>query len=144
MKRWLTTALVSIGPILALGCGARSGDQPELGLVTGRVTLDGQPVEGVVVAFVPKPGRASTGLTDKNGNYALTYLGRVMGAKVGAHRVVITTPGQDDPDLAVEERIPKQYNSESTLSEEVKPGRNTFDFDLKSSPADQIAMPSVH
>ena len=58
--------LVGIGLLIPLeGCGTR----PTFGKVSGTVTLDGQPLAGVTVYFLPKEGRRSFGITNKEGQY---------------------------------------------------------------------------
>jgi hypothetical protein len=66
-----------------------------------------------------------------------------MGAKVGPHKVFVR-PTEMPPEeaaangsrggarVAPPPKIPAKYNKRSTLTAEVKPGRNTFDFALES------------
>lgn len=71
------------------GCSGNSVKYPTLASVTGTVTLDGQPLEGATVTFVPATGRASSGLTDASGYYSLQYTKTIAGATLGQHRVMI-------------------------------------------------------
>lgn len=72
--------LIIPGLILACfltGCGRT----PEtLVPVAGKLLIDGQPLEGVVVTFIPEitqKGRlGGTGITDETGDFTVTYLGR--------------------------------------------------------------------
>jgi hypothetical protein len=126
--------------VLLGGCGGGPKDQPDLGTVSGQVTLDGKPVAGAVVTFQPKEsGRPSTAETDLQGNYQLIYSSREMGAKVGLHSVRVTTevpvsyddagkviPGSGKPEI-----IPDRYNANSELEHEVKPGPNEINLELK-------------
>ena len=128
------------------GCG--SGDQPELGQVSGTVTLDGKPLSGVAVVFHPESGRPARGRTDLGGRYELTYIRDTMGTKVGRNRVEIAPNEEgedepespedvDDPNVKPPVRpgrpvVPARYNTRSELEADVKPGENTFDFPLKS------------
>ncbi len=126
--------LLIAAAFLVSGCGA-PGNRPELGSVTGIVTLDGQPQAGVIVSFQPEKGRGSFGLTDEQGRYNLNYIFDVPGAKVGRHTVSISTPKGDDSDpssLLIKERIPAQYNVKSTLTTDVQPGSNEIDCELTS------------
>jgi hypothetical protein len=121
--------------LLAEGCGSGApADQPELGEVTGVVTLDGKPLPNVIVTFNPAKGRPSIGTTDEMGSYTLSYLGHLDGAVVGPNTVTIATP-QDHPDPPghpFKDPIPAKYNNETTLTADVKPGANEFNFDLLS------------
>lgn len=118
------------------GCGSES-DLPETAPVRGVVTLDGQPVAMARIYFSPQDGgQTSEGLTDPAGRYELRYKRDVMGAKLGKHKVVITTyeePTRED-DLSVSggvpERIPRKYNEQTTLEKEVVAGDNVIDFSL--------------
>ncbi len=133
--------------------GCTPSDQPDLGRVSGTVTLDGDPLVGVSVVFLPDEGRPSSGVTDAKGMYELTYIRTTRGAKVGNHRVEIgggEGSGEEDSDSEPENPdsqpqaapkpkqsnkpvIPAKYNSKSELKEEVKAGNNTINFALTSS-----------
>ncbi|HEY7312633.1 MAG TPA: carboxypeptidase-like regulatory domain-containing protein [Gemmataceae bacterium] len=81
--------------VLTAGC-AKTAD------VKGRVTLDGQPVVGATVLFVPEPGNAArpaSGLTDSDGNFRLTTYRSDDGAVPGAYRIVVRkTKSFPEPD----------------------------------------------
>ena len=109
------------------GC-ADTGDRPELGEVEGVVTLDSKPLAGALVTFKPDLGKPSFAKTDENGNYRIAYLRDISGAKVGTHRIKITTATEENP----EETVPSRYNDESELVREVSPGNNQLDFHLES------------
>ncbi len=128
------------------GCGG-AGDQPELGEVTGVITLDGKPLSGVAVVFQPESGRPARGMTDAEGKYELTYIRDTKGAKIGPNRVEIEpseegeegeqTETSDEvvtqlPRQARSEKpkIPARYNVHSELNADVKAGTNKFDFNL--------------
>jgi hypothetical protein len=132
--------LVTGGLLLSAGCSAKS-DQPDLGVVRGTVTIDGKPLEGAVISFSPtEGGRVSQDKTDAKGSFNLIYIGNTRGAKTGKHSVRITTAYEAvDPTtgqmVEQEERVPKRYNSTNTvLAADIKPGKNTVDFDLQSTP----------
>lgn len=125
--------LLAITVMTAIGCG---GSTPDVGLVTGTVTLDGQPLENAEVVFAPATGRPSTGLTDSGGRYELTYIRDVKGAVPGTHAVRITTRPESRPDdyqgPAFRETISAKYNTDTVLKAEVEAGANTYNFDLES------------
>lgn len=135
MQNRLSRKIVAIVASLVIaGCSGRT-DRPELGEVSGKVTLDGQPAAGVLVLFHPEKGRGSSGVTDKEGNYKLNYLHDTPGAKIGVHKVAIATPQEDESDpeaRKIPERIPKQYNASTTLTADVKAGANEINFPLTS------------
>jgi hypothetical protein len=114
------------------GCGRP--EHPDVGRVSGVVTLDGQPLAEATVMFQPTQGRASIATTDSAGKYSLTYLDGVPGALLGAHNVIIRTeiPGEDGQPPIAKEKLPKKYHERTELTAEVKRGSNTFDFALTS------------
>lgn len=109
MARLLGSMAVCLAALAILGCnqgGSSLGTIP----VSGVVTLDGQPVEGAVVAFAPTSttGRAASGVTDASGRYQLTTQDPGDGALPGSYAVTISksdagsTPAID-PSLTPEE-----------------------------------------
>lgn len=127
------------GVLLLCGCGG-GADTPDLGQVSGVVTLDGQPLEGAVIEFIPQGGRPSSGTTDSEGKYDLRYTVEEDGALIGSHEVRITTAreqtgGEGDQPLveAREEQLPPKYHTKSELKENVEAGSQTIDFALESA-----------
>lgn len=125
-----------------VGCGGGGPDDyPDMGTVSGTVTMGGQPLADARVTFTPKgsSGRPSTGITDSGGYYELSYSLSVEGAKVGEHAVSISTYTGPAPDVNGDfqpgkpETVPMQYNTTSELVETVDSGSNTFDFELESN-----------
>ncbi|HET6423849.1 MAG TPA: hypothetical protein VFG20_09215 [Planctomycetaceae bacterium] len=120
-----------------IGCGG--SDRPPLGKVSGAVTIDGAPLTGVIVAFMPAEGRPATAVTDDRGLYRLEYTDGVPGAKVGPATVSFFPPTGGSPSHA----IPAKYSNNSTeFKVEIKPGSNTFNFDLKSEGAPPKKSPT--
>lgn len=136
-KTFILVLLVSSSLLCtSLGCGV---DGPDIATVEGTVTMDGKPLEGATVVFVPTGGRPAGGPTDANGKYVLNFSGGRKGAIPGENRVQITTkrdPSSDadgKPVPGKPETIPAEYNSRSTLKFDVKQGeKNIANFDLKS------------
>ncbi len=124
----------SLTLLLASGCGGPSN----VGKVSGRVTLDGQPLSQARIEFTPNgSGAPSMGLTDENGAYELKYTRSVEGALLGAHTVRITTyvpanPESDPPVAGTSERLPTKCNANTQLTGMVESGANEIDFTLDS------------
>jgi len=116
------------------GSGCRPGDQ-SVSPVTGRVTLDGIPLSGAQVMFLPTIGRPSKGETNADGVYELVYTYKQNGAKHGTHTVRVTTAYTRQDGTMAPERVPKMYNEQSQLQQEVRRGRNTIDLPLVSDGA---------
>lgn len=80
------SALVCCVPVLMFtGC-----DGVAVVPVSGTLTYKGKPVTNAFVTFQPEGGRPSTGATDKDGRFTLTYDPERKGAAVGKHRVYVT------------------------------------------------------
>ena len=118
--------------LIVPGCDQRD----DLGRVSGRVTLDGEPLPGAAVEFSPLgPGSTSYGMTDDDGNYSMMFSREVAGASLGESVVRITTRDvyvEDGHEKWKPEKVPPRYNSKSELKVTVEPGGNQFDFDLES------------
>ena len=128
---------------LLVGCG---GEDPGESLfsTTGMVTLDGQPLSGATIDFIPKstgenqPLRGSVGVTDEEGKFIMLYRS-TRGCPAGDFTVSIsnysepTGEGGDD-ETGSPETVPPAYRGpksklEATVS---SGGENVFNFDLKS------------
>jgi hypothetical protein len=119
----------------AAGCG-QSG--PEVAPVSGRVTLDGQPIFEAEVLFQPDDRKSpSYGFTDRDGRYELGYKRGVKGALIGWHTVSIQMDteivGPNGKLTRRPQAIPRRYYEQSELRREVKAGEdNVIDFALAS------------
>ena len=126
--------LFAAGLVAVVGLGAGCDQGPAEGRVTGIVTLSGAPLQNAEVVFYPKSGgRASAGVTDANGRYELMIKYGVRGVLPGSHTVTISTQrpetdAQGAPMLP--ERVPAKYRSKEALQAEVRPGKNTVDWNL--------------
>jgi hypothetical protein len=113
------------------GCGGVS-DEPALLGVSGKVTLDGKPLETGTVLFVPLDGkgRADAGPVVK-GEYRLK-------CTPGEKRVEISSQVEADKPAAdglpdYKSLIPAKYNRATTLTATVKStGENAIDFAVTS------------
>lgn len=144
----LRSRLICISLLLVLaGCGAKAKDEPDLAAVSGKVTLDGTPVQSGNIAFLPDEskgtkGPASTAIINDKGEYTLMSSGGRSGAIVGHHKVALECPqagsssdGNSGGSPAVKCNIPAKYRVAETsgLTANVTAGKpNTIDFDLKS------------
>lgn len=145
--------------MLAGGCGGGAPPLPSgIVAVTGTVTLDGEPVSGAIVTFVPVQISggggagvgAASGMTDSTGKYSLIgYEGRANGTMPGSYRVKISRltradgsiviPGPDDSPMQLlvsgaKEQLPEKYSSDirTTLVATVDPKGSPVDFKLSS------------
>jgi hypothetical protein len=126
------------------GCGVDYRTAP----VSGRITLDGEPLSDASVTFQPigmqEPatprGMGSYGNTGSDGRFSLMLIERDgIGAAVGMHRVQVSLPADISSDTSAGtpgDRVPARYRgAESELIFTVpKEGTTEANFDLKSKP----------
>ncbi|MBI1311182.1 carboxypeptidase regulatory-like domain-containing protein [bacterium] len=115
------------------GCGGG----PDVGSVSGVVTLDGKPLSEASILFTPvEGGRASAATSDAQGNYQLQYTQAIDGALIGEHIVTIATGGEyydkDGNEHEREELVPDFYNNSREYKQTVAAGSNTIDLKLSS------------
>lgn len=125
--------------MFASGCGG-SSNLPQLGLVTGVVTLDGEPLANATVLFHPIDGstRGGAGKTDAKGAYELMFDRNTAGTAIGESRVYITTYSDEAYDESGEKLIEEEkselvradFNDNTTLTAKVELGKNVFDFEV--------------
>jgi hypothetical protein len=135
--------LVGVALVLALGCGSGKQFAP----VSGKVTLNGQPLANATVSFQPiaeagsvEAAPGSTGKTNEKGEYSLTASDGKYGAWVGKHRVRISAlqeqvgGGDQRPPRGgwpQADKVPRRYNDESKETVQVLPsGTDKADFNL--------------
>jgi hypothetical protein len=115
-----------------LGCGTAN-------TVSGKVTVDGQPLKTGTITFSPKmDAPAAIGQIDFAGSYRLS-VGTSQSISPGTYQVTIDAvelvpPTPTDPSPLPKKLLPaKFYDGQNPeMVREVKTGKNTFDFDLKS------------
>src|SRR5262245_9387579 len=121
-------AFVHLLMALLTFAGCAKDGYSELGLVTvtGKITLDGQPLSDAKVTFESDDKRQAIGTTDASGNYQLMYDSQTPGAMPGPKTVRITTANLDvegggagEGAAAVKEKVPARYNTNSELKADV-------------------------
>jgi hypothetical protein len=96
--------------------------QVALKRIACKVLLDGRPLQGATVTYVPEKFmssslRSASGVTDKNGEATLLTEGeKFPGAQLGFFRVQVSKKN-----AAGQETIPARYNQDTTLGTEVYP-----------------------
>ncbi|MBI3465045.1 MAG: carboxypeptidase regulatory-like domain-containing protein [Planctomycetes bacterium] len=150
---WLARSC-GLGPlaaacILLSGCGETKpyGVAP----VSGRVTMDGQPLADARVTFFPQRAAGvntaesapeAMGVTDADGHYQLKTVFDDEGAAPGPSRVVISTLKEEydpanpeaPPKVVAKETVPKKYFTGASQLEFTVPsqGTDSANFDLTS------------
>jgi hypothetical protein len=122
---------------------------PRIVPVSGKITLDGQPVKDAAVMFMLNPGgRIATGVTDAAGRYSLSTHPTGNGAFEGNHTVTVSlyrdesSPGTNTPEGAVSGSslvkivwiVPEKFSqpAASGLTATVSGSQSTYDFALSS------------
>lgn len=128
------------------GCGGGGAAEPVLVPVNGKVTINGKPVPGVTLSFVPSTsvgGNGASGTSNEAGEYTLMYRNGKAGAIPGKYNVLfsrLTLPdGSPMPkdamaaDVGAVEQIPEKYRNMDMAIHyvEIKAEGGSFDFDLK-------------
>jgi hypothetical protein len=135
--------------LLIAGCGDSLGYK--LAPVKGTVKLDGTPLGGAHVEFVPEgqtTGIGAIGVSEADGSFKLNNKHGGVGAAPGEYRVVVSIPGQPgggaaaaaDPGAAKsvsDKKVPAVYASResSPLRATVPAAGGVIDLELSSSPA---------
>jgi hypothetical protein len=123
--------------ILAVGCGGDSlGRQP----LSGKVSVNGAPLERGTVNFQPIDKGIGSGARIEGGKYAIA---RKDGLPAGKYRVVINapTPGSapaasdappGEPPPPPQELIPEEWNTKSEHTIDISSGKNEHNFDVQT------------
>src|SRR5262249_31068618 len=135
MRRAVT---ISLGLLTLWLAGCAGHDPHNRQAVSGKVTSKKQPLDQGTIQFLPTAeGQPSMGLAlITHGEYRLPA---PQGLEPGSYRVVISSgdrvekaeaaPGESGP--PAQERIPPEYNRDSTRTVQVTAGGdNRFDFDI--------------
>jgi hypothetical protein len=132
---------------LVVGCGGKS--EFELAPVSGRVTLDGNPVPYTQVIFTPQSregvinvGPGSIAFCNDDGTFELKTNRGEDGAVVGKHVVHISSKGPVKPPVGDQDvgpppkdAFPARFNENSELTFEVPAdGTTAADFKLTTAP----------
>ncbi|QDS90035.1 hypothetical protein EC9_42380 [Rosistilla ulvae] len=133
--------------LLAVGC---DGGPPlaDVYPASGRVLMDGKPIEGVSVSLLPEAGvagRGGFGVTDANGAFSVTSVEGQDGVREGKYKVIFQKlaqpdgspipPGATAADVGAENILPPAYNNPEmcTMFADIKAGTNPeMEFDLNS------------
>ena len=118
----LSIAVASL--VMAIGCGV--GHERETARVSGRVTLDGEPLSSGYVMVLPTKGRMARGAVQEDGTFVLGSYGKSDGAQIGDHPVVVTPVPSDEGGRSSQsnQEIPRRYHRARTsgLRLVVEPG----------------------
>jgi hypothetical protein len=154
--------IVTLSAILCLAtAGCNSSNRPPTYPVSGTVIMNGKPLEGAAVVFVPAEGvagpQAATGITDAEGKYKLGTFTADDGAIAGEYRIKVSKfdgkkPSKEEQEkyISYEEEqkmqfgdekptppakniLPPKYANEATsgFTHTVTKGKNSVDLKLE-------------
>lgn len=154
IQRPLTSSIIILAAVA--GCTGTGSDEPAEGpdysnLVPakGVITLNGEPLSGAVVTFLPEQWAPGVGETDEKGEYDLSTSDR-PGIPPGDYKVAISLllSAEGEPQgigprsslaqppgmLSAKEYLPREYADlgSSKLTAHVDKAGGTFDFDVKA------------
>lgn len=136
-KKILQCSATLLASLLLAGCGSNN-----IVPVSGQVTLDGTPLSGVSLTFVPTAesglgvGPGSMAKTDAEGKFTLQTVKGQTGAVIAVHIVRISpSMGESTPDLPGEEtqvKLPRQADDGSLRFKVPLGGTEQANFELIS------------
>jgi hypothetical protein len=133
-RRWQRcglAALIVLFAIVAIGCG------PSLSTVSGNVTVDGKPLEKGAISYAPADNQGSPVTANvAGGKYELQVQAGKKFVQISAPVLVGKKKQYEGPDAPYDEfydeSLPPQYNSKTTLTFDVQPGKNAKDWAVES------------
>jgi hypothetical protein len=110
LRHSLLTATLGAALLTAVGC---SDGRPARVPVSGKVLIDGQPLQYGYVRFVPEGGRPSKGNLGSDGMFSLYCYEPGDGAVIGTHRVEVSGM-QSISEWEMRWHAPKKYADMNT------------------------------
>ena len=131
MKR-LSLALYSLLAMLTLGCS-----DANLGIISGTVTVDGQPAKTGWIGFTPLDGKQGPqGGEILDGAYTATVPTGPSRVEIRVPKIVGQTKIYNTKDSPIQdvmqESLPPKYNERSELTYDVPSGKSEKNFDLST------------
>lgn len=128
----VSKALRCAAALLVVGVAGCGGSGIPTASVTGTVTINGQPVQGVEVMFVPEAKiRPSVGYTDAKGRYRAEFLTTQSGVALGPCVVQFSIYRGD----SMKNYLPKKFNENADSNPEfhldIPEEGIVFDYDIK-------------
>lgn len=144
---WHNRLLLGCFLICIAGCGGSSEATVDVYPVNGTVTVDGETLQFVTVAFIPKSGTKGVGgfgVTDASGNFTLKYRDDRDGVPDGTYSVLFSRLVQPDgspipqdqtaADVGAVNSLPELYNdpNQTPVTATVGKTNEPFKFELKT------------
>ncbi len=105
--RFYLHSMVAIATTLLVSMGCSNSPEIATGEVTGTITINGVPTEGVSLSFVPEASiRPSLATTDKQGKYKAKFISSQSGVALGPCVVEFSIYRGNSP----KNYLPKKFN----------------------------------
>lgn len=111
--------------LAVIGCGRKEDAEPTLTVITGTITLDGQPLPNADLEFhykgtAPEAYKGAASRSDAEGVFQVKSViegktGAKLGILPGPHNVIVTRTQSDE-----QPEVPKKYTSLDTTDLELK------------------------
>ena len=126
-RHWIAA---TISLLCGVTCGCGDG-RPDLAAVSGRVTIDGQPLTKGSISFIPAKGRQAGGAIESDGRYVLTCFEKGDGAILGDYKVAVNGVEYLSETL-LKWHAPKKYSNPATsgLTAAIDGPRDDLNFEL--------------
>ena len=138
MRCWVSLLAFSALTAFVVGCDSSKTKDVQRVRVSGKVTLDGKPLQTGSIAFDPENGEPPAVFDLLDGNYeGLAAVGKNK-VRISAYKMVsmkeimkMDGPGYDTPQKV--NALPERYGQDSKITREVvAEGDNVFNFDTQS------------
>ncbi|MHC2071005.1 hypothetical protein ACYFX5_26330 [Bremerella sp. T1] len=130
MKTFLTFLATCLLLFSVVGCSSGT-----TGVVTGVVTIDGEPADGIEVMFSPvgHDGAPAMGFTRDGGKFQLMQGRGNRSISAGKYKVSVTRLA-DEESGKPSKGIARQFKTpnDSPITEEIVPGKNQIDIPIAS------------
>jgi hypothetical protein len=134
-RTWRSCGLAALltATLVAGGCGS------SVSTVSGSVTVDGKPLEKGTISYVPADSNGSPVTAEvAGGKYEVLVSAGKKFVQISAPVVVGKRKQYEGPDAPydefTDESLPEKYNSKTTLTFDVQPGKNSKDWAVESKP----------
>lgn len=132
-KQVYKVLFLSVCAIVLSGCGSNTPQGPRLYTIAGTAAFMGEPLKDADLLVRSADGKRSAGTKVTDGKFTLRAPAGQMTVEITALRDVPGEFREENPGERVPVRVqflPPKYNTESTLTLDVKPDTKEVKFDL--------------
>lgn len=124
--------MTGLALLLSLISGCSGDQRPERVKVSGRVLLDGQPLETGTIQILPENARPSYGVLGADGRFVLSCFDDADGCVVGTHKAVVVA--DEEVDNSTRRWLaPPKYANPATSGLEIQISEPTDSLEIRLS-----------